>query len=224
MFSSSLDVPALKEDGALNSVSSEDFKGRIDPRLRSIEMQEETGPVTTDANLSSKSGSSSSNTTSEETSVDLPNTETNMDENVGSADFEDFDQIPYDNKAKNKSGSEPNPFQPKTPQTKPVVKSPSTTPAEPSKPKGNLNLRDKIDVEKEPVQMNKVTVDGFSSPGEAKRVSQELMNSNLNVTPFIKETNGSYSLQVGSFSNPQKAESLANELKRRNLSVKVNQE
>ncbi|OGI01733.1 MAG: hypothetical protein A2Y25_06620 [Candidatus Melainabacteria bacterium GWF2_37_15] len=40
-----VEVPALSEEYVLDSVTSQDFKGRVDPRLRSIELQEDGTPV-----------------------------------------------------------------------------------------------------------------------------------------------------------------------------------
>lgn len=40
-----VEIPALSEDYALDSITSQDFRGRIDPRLHSIELQEEIKPV-----------------------------------------------------------------------------------------------------------------------------------------------------------------------------------
>ncbi len=36
-----VEIPALTEDHVFNSITSHDFRGRIDPRLRNIELQEE---------------------------------------------------------------------------------------------------------------------------------------------------------------------------------------
>lgn len=39
-----VEIPALSEERVLDSITSNDFRGRIDPRLRSIEIQEEIKP------------------------------------------------------------------------------------------------------------------------------------------------------------------------------------
>lgn len=234
MLTPSIDVPALKQNQDA-SLSSEDFKGRIDPRLKSVEMQENTSPV------ASSGTSGNENTPKNDTNKNIQNTGTNSIQQNTKED--NLDNVPYNNndsvedpekdlnQSIDQSMQEPNPFrspqdkarQPKAISQKPVQTTKSQSKVL-SKSQGNLMLRDKVKVEHEPVSMNKVVIEGYSSPAEAKRVSQDLMNSNLNVTPFIKENNGTYSLQVGSFSNQQKAENLAGELKKRNMSAKIIQE
>jgi hypothetical protein len=224
LITPSIDVPALKEGGEPSGVSSEDFKGRIDPRLKSIEMQEETGPVSAQAGNRPKSKNDitgNATTTNGETSVDLPNSAVNTNEDLDNV--QSLDDVPYDNGKTPPTAA--NPFQPKKPAPKSNIKAPVANQiSKPSNPKGNLMLREKIDQDNEPVTMNKVSVGNYSTPDEAKRVSQELMKSNLNVTPFIKEHNGSYSLQVGSFSSQEKAEGLASELRKRNISARISQD
>ena len=39
-----VNIPALTDEHSMDSVTSNDFKGRIDPRLSSIEQEEDTAP------------------------------------------------------------------------------------------------------------------------------------------------------------------------------------
>jgi cell division septation protein DedD len=213
MLTPSIDVPALKNDPNLDSLTSEDFKGRIDPRLKSIELQEDAAPLSPDK---ADNPFAPKDSTDLETSLDDANI--NSDETQDNSEDTD-DEIPYnsnDSKTNEDSGSWIKTPNQRTPQPQ------TTTEKQESKSnQNNLMLRDKIKVEQSPISMSKVMVGSYISPNEAKRISEELMKSNLNVTPFIKEENGVYSLQVGSFSNPSKAEVLVNELRKRNMPVKV---
>ncbi len=69
--------------------------------------------------------------------------------------------------------------------------------------------------------MAKVVLGSYSTPMQARLVSDTLIEMDLNVTPFIKERNGRYVLQVGSFSDPSKAESLVRELKSKSFDARV---
>ncbi|MFH0702777.1 MAG: SPOR domain-containing protein [bacterium] len=205
----------------------------MDPRLKLIEMQETSLKTGSNASYSEDQNINEQNKQNNAETYQAENTENKgVQEN---SRVEDYDELPYRN-------DDPDLIMPNTPVTvitnTSVINYPEkpkstdsqysrqptviTTQAPTNKQEDNLILREKIKVEKEPpISMSKVVVGGFSSLSEAKKVSQDLTNSNLNVTPFIKENNGTYSLQVGSFSNSQKAENLSQELKRRNLSAKV---
>ena len=67
----------------------------------------------------------------------------------------------------------------------------------------------------------KVVVGSYSSIDQAKVAQTILQESNLGVTPFIKNIHGSYTLQVGSFSSETKAQSLANELLKNNFPARI---
>lgn len=225
----SIDVPALKNDPGLDSMTSEDFKGRIDPRLKSIELQEDVPPVTGNSTgnpFQKKDGSET--VVKDDASIEASN-------DIGSefsSTEESFDTVPYNSReAENTQEPSlgPNETMPSNlptskPKPQPVIKTPAVSKPEPKPPQNNLMLRDKINVEKSPISMSKVIIGGYSSPIEAKRISTELMGSGLNVTPFIKESNGVYSLQVGSFSNQKKAEVLVNELRSRNMPARIIQD
>lgn len=73
-------------------------------------------------------------------------------------------------------------------------------------------------------RMSKVYVGYYNTAEQAKVAQGILLDSGLNVTPFIKDLGGAYTLQVGSYSARQKAESLAGELLRNNFPARVIQE
>ena len=202
MLTPAIDVPALKKDDNFSTVTSDDFKGRIDPKLKELEMQEDSAPAQT-SNATATSNTQLNSSTSIDTSTpDSKVTETNTDILQENTVSEDFEKIPYNSegdsgtmqKANTDQVKTPNPSMPSQPPIsgsdnisapkKPAEKK-KTAPAPANK---GLMLRDKIDQapQREPVNMKKVIIDGYSSPGEAKRISEELTNSNLNVTPFIK--------------------------------------
>lgn len=67
----------------------------------------------------------------------------------------------------------------------------------------------------------KVVVGSYSSIDQAKVAQSILQESGLGVTPFIKNIQGTYTLQVGSFSSEVKAQSLANELLKHNYPARI---
>lgn len=73
-------------------------------------------------------------------------------------------------------------------------------------------------------RMAKVFVGYYNTVDQAKVAQGILLDSGLNVTPFVKDLGGAYTLQVGSYSSRAKAESLASELLRNNFPARVIQE
>lgn len=74
------------------------------------------------------------------------------------------------------------------------------TPPTPASPKG------------EEFKMSKVFVGSYPTIEQAIQAQNKLMNTNISVSPFVKEVNGSYVLQAGSYANAHKAEAVANEI------------
>lgn len=227
MLTPSIDVPVLNnENEVVDSLTSDDFKGRLDPRLKSIEMQEVTGPADS-ARKVIKEGSPSADADQqpEDPAVQdmqgMPNEEGLMPE---------ADPLPMTPTAEPQRSAIPKPqTQRPVPRTqKPAVQQPvypSDTEVEQDAPDSGLNLRRKIDVQNQAMGgINKVIVGSYSSPAQAKRTLNQLNGSGLNVAPFIVERDGVYSVQVGSFSNGNKAANLADELRRRNMSAQIIQE
>lgn len=73
-------------------------------------------------------------------------------------------------------------------------------------------------------KMSKVMVGRYATFEQAKVAQGILMDSGLNITPFVKDLGGSYTLQVGSYSNRAKAEEIASELQRNNFPARIVQE
>lgn len=63
-----------------------------------------------------------------------------------------------------------------------------------------------------PLKMTKVYVGYYSSIDQAISAQNRLLDSNLSVSPFVKEVNGYYVVQVGSYANKQKAQNLYSEV------------
>lgn len=70
----------------------------------------------------------------------------------------------------------------------------------------------------------KVYVGYYSNAEQAKVAQGILMDSGLNITPFIKDLGGTYTLQVGSYSSRDKAIGVSNELLRNNFPARVVQD
>ncbi|MFA7658535.1 MAG: SPOR domain-containing protein [Candidatus Gastranaerophilaceae bacterium] len=73
-------------------------------------------------------------------------------------------------------------------------------------------------------KMSKVYVGRYATVEQAKVAQGILLDSGLDITPFVKDMGGFYTLQVGSYSNRAKAEGLASELQRNNFPARVIQE
>lgn len=70
-------------------------------------------------------------------------------------------------------------------------------------------------------KMSKVYVGRYSTVEQAKVAQEILVDSGLNVTPFIKNLGSYYTLQVGSYSNRATADGLASELQRNSFPARV---
>lgn len=74
---------------------------------------------------------------------------------------------------------------------------------------------------KETKSVSRVYVGEYSTPEEAKRASENMINSNPNVAPIIKQNRGKYSLQIGAFSDKTKAENLVKTLNNQKYAATV---
>lgn len=72
-----------------------------------------------------------------------------------------------------------------------------------------------------PIRMAKVYIGYYTSIEQAIATQNKLLDSTLNVSPFVKEVNGYYVVQVGSYANRQKAQSLAGEVSALGFPAKV---
>lgn len=75
-----------------------------------------------------------------------------------------------------------------------------------------------------PAKMSKVYVGRYATVEQAKVAQEILLDSGINVTPFVKNIGGAYTLQVGSYSSRAKADGLASELQRNNFPARIVQE
>ncbi|MDD3435777.1 MAG: SPOR domain-containing protein [Candidatus Gastranaerophilales bacterium] len=73
-------------------------------------------------------------------------------------------------------------------------------------------------------KISKVYVGRYATVEQAKVAQEILLDSGINITPFVKNIGGAYTLQVGSYTNRTKAEDLASELQRNNLPARIVQE
>lgn len=64
----------------------------------------------------------------------------------------------------------------------------------------------------EPFKMSKVYVGSYPTIEQAIQAQNKLMNTNVSVSPFVKEVNGVYVLQAGSYANANKAEAVSREI------------
>lgn len=67
----------------------------------------------------------------------------------------------------------------------------------------------------------KVIVGSYPTIEQAKVAQSILQESNVGVSPFIKNIKGNYTLQVGSFSSEEKAQALADELLKHNFPARI---
>ena len=67
----------------------------------------------------------------------------------------------------------------------------------------------------------KVIVGYYTTAEQAEVAKGIILDSGLNIQPFVKNIGGAYTLQVGSFSSREKAQSVANDLLRNNFPARV---
>lgn len=73
-----------------------------------------------------------------------------------------------------------------------------------------------------PTPVNAKVVVGYYATAEQAQVAKGiLMEAGLNISPFVKQIGGAYTIQVGSFSSREKAQSAANDLLRNNFPARV---
>lgn len=70
----------------------------------------------------------------------------------------------------------------------------------------------------------KVIVGRYATFEQAKVAQEILLDSGLNITPFVRSYNGGYTLQVGSYTSRAKAEELSSQLQQNNFPARIIQE
>ncbi len=98
-----------------------------------------------------------------------------------------------------------------------VTKNQKNTPPTPTSSEVARSARSTVAVPK----ISKVYVGYYTSVDQAITVQNKLIDSDLNVSPFVKEVNGYYVVQVGSFANRQKAQSLYGDVSAMGLPAKI---
>lgn len=227
IFTPNVDIPAFSDEHSMSSVTSNDFKGRIDPRLSEIE-QEENAPApklkmeipVSDALSQQQPVDTTNNTDSSSDSASY-NVEPNV-EPVEPKDSTSWDSGEYDYNY--------NPTNTQTDIPKPIINKGNRTSTLSTNPLKTASTQNVIprpvpttqssDKMSKPV-MAKVILGSYATPMQARLVSDTLIEMDLNVAPFIKEKDGRYILQVGSFSDAAKAEGLVQELQNKSFNAKV---
>lgn len=204
-----VDIPALTDEHSMSSVTSNDFKGRIDPRLSTIEQQEETAPPKLKMEIPNK------DTQSQDGQININN------QNTDANSVTDQIQEPKDSISDEDSSYNYN-IDNKTPDNaaKPIVKTAKPVSIANIPPRPQMPAQYAEESEK-PITMTKVILGSYATPIQARLIADTLIEMDLNVAPLIKEKNGRYMLQVGSFADPAKAEGLAQELKSKSFDAKV---
>lgn len=72
-----------------------------------------------------------------------------------------------------------------------------------------------------PIKMSKVYIGYYTSIEQAITTQNRILDTDLNVSPFVKEVNGYYVVQVGSYANRQKAQTVAAEVQAQGFPAKV---
>ncbi|MCQ2789022.1 MAG: SPOR domain-containing protein [bacterium] len=76
-------------------------------------------------------------------------------------------------------------------------------------------------VQSEYTHISKVYVGRYDSMEKAKVAKDILVDSGMNVSPFVKNLGSSYTLQIGTYSSREKAEDIANDLRRNGFPARV---
>ena len=199
-----VDIPALTDEHSMGSVTSNDFKGRIDPRLSAIEQEENAAPP--------------------KLKMEIPKKDQQIQDQQATPDQQITDGYPASGEPQEPqdsiSGEENNPdyniIQPQKTTNKALK--PSTVANIPPRPQASQQYEGEA---AKPITMAKVVLGSYSTPMQARLISDTLIEMDLNVAPFIKEKNGRYILQVGSFSDSAKAEGLVQELKSKGFDART---
>lgn len=215
------------------SVASDDYKGRVDSRLRELEEEEQRPRASYEYQTSNPNGQNMS--ISDQIKNRLMNgggeysntSESNYQDGEVRTDLIQKADSNLEKQRQQMNSGRTNPMAPPPtvpPRMKVMPKSNAVTPSAPV-PSSGLNLRNKINDEDDtsyvPQQTVKVMVGSYNTPSEARAASEKLSQSNSRVNPFIKELNGIYTIQVGSYSDTQKASEIATKLRSQSYSVKV---
>jgi cell division protein FtsN len=225
IVSPKVDIPAFSDEHSMETTTSDDFKGRLDPRLSDIEAEEDSP---TAPKLKMETPKKDAKAQDVQTGLEEPQQEQTYQ---GYAEPQE-PQEPQDITPPSEEDYYNNNIQhyenPAKRQTAPVT--PQKNVSRTTKVASTANIPPRPQSVQQyaaparPVSMAKVVVGSYATPMQARLVSDTLIEMDLNVAPFIKEKNGRYVLQVGSFSDNSKAEGLVQDLRNKGFSAKVVQE
>lgn len=195
-LSPDVDVTIGSDSGTDTKETGLGVKKFIDERLKMIQMDDNAAGVSTnvDTKKASNYDNRGFNTFSQETEEQI-NLPTKKDQN-NEADIEDDEPVQSTRNA------------PPRPTGRDLA-----TPFSSPSPSSSSNSK-----------TSKVLVGRYATLEQAKVAQGILLDSGLNITPFVKDMGGSYTLQVGSYSSRTKAEGLASELQRNNFPARIIQE
>lgn len=230
MLTPEIDIPVLNSDSEeVTNISSEDFNTRIDSRLKLIAMQDKEAAKTNPAPQYNQTEKKKLKPITLEETIEDKKQEPDrvllrrkgepiVEEPVISDIKFDEDEKEDEATQDNESSISPNSL-PTNVALAPVIPKKNVATTVPSRPP--IPIRQKIEVQPKKIQMIKVIVGNYNTPDDARNASEKLSHTLANVTPFIKEYNGMYTVQVGSFTNPETANIMVQELKSKNLYVRV---
>ncbi len=92
-----------------------------------------------------------------------------------------------------------------------IEKEATPTPAETASPAPKV----------QPAAVSKVVVGYYASKEQAEVAKGIIMESGLNISPFVRSIGGAYTIQVGSYSTREKAQSVVNDLLRNNYPARI---
>ena len=73
----------------------------------------------------------------------------------------------------------------------------------------------------QPTTTTKVVVGYYASKDQAEVAKGIILESGLNISPFVRNIGGAYTIQVGSYSSREKAQSMVNDLLRNNFPARI---
>ncbi|MFA6990188.1 MAG: SPOR domain-containing protein [Candidatus Gastranaerophilaceae bacterium] len=193
-------------------VNSSEFKGRVDSRLKFIELQDSTPQQSTQqATTSEAQGEQPQQQQGENLYPNQPDDVVNQQESAfqrpnkfQQVDKSQEDTVDYNNDTNYSDGTDQNSYQEPTS----AVNKPPAPP---------VPIRHKISKE----QTVKVLVGSYSTKADAEVAAQKLGSTVLGEAPFIKRVDGKYTLQAGSFHDANSAMSTVQRLQSNNLNVKL---
>jgi hypothetical protein len=196
------------QDDALE-VNSSEFKGRIDSRLKFIELQDSTPQQNAQQTTSGQQQQQQNEMSATNDPFNTVNQQTKsvfQKQMVSPHPQEqtEEDAVDYNNEENYSDGTE----QTYPQKTAPVVNKPPVPP-----------VPDRKKIVKE--QSVKVLVGSYATKADAELAAQKLGATVLGDTPFIRRVDGKYTLQAGSFRDANSAMPTVQKLQSGNINVKL---